>query len=61
MLIAGIDMRLSTDTHDPVKVVDIHVDKNSVQPRQDLLALWLKTLWERNICCDREELKGLQI
>ena len=57
MLVAGIDVRFCPNAHDPVKVVDIHVDKDSVEPCQDLLALWLETLWERDVRGHWEQLK----
>jgi len=56
MFVAGIDVRLSPDAHDPVEVVNIDMDKNSVKSGQDLLALRLETLGEGDICCDRKQL-----
>ena len=56
VLVAGIDVRFCPDAHDPVEVVDIHVDKDSVEPCQDLLALGLETLRERDVRSHGEKL-----
>jgi len=56
VLVAGVDVWFCPDAHDPVEVVDIHVDKDPVEPRQDLFALWLETLGERDVCSHREKL-----
>ena len=57
MFVAGIDVWLGSNAHDPVEVVDINMNKNSVEPSQNLLTLWLETLRERDICCDWKQLK----
>ena len=57
MFVTGIDVRLGPNAHDPVEVVNVDMDKNSVQSGQDLLALRLETFGEGDICCDRKQLK----
>jgi len=56
VFVACVDVRLSPDAHDPVKVVDIHMHKHPVQPGQDLLALRLETLGEGYVSGDRKQL-----
>lgn len=56
MFVAGIYVWLGSNAHDPVEVVDINMNKNSVEPSQNFLALWLETLRERDICCDWKQL-----
>ena len=58
MFVTGIDVRLGPNAHNPVEVVNVDMDKNSVQSGQDLLALRLETLGEGDICCDRKQLKN---
>ena len=57
MLVASVDVWLGTNAHDPVEVVDIHVNKDPVKPRQDLLTLRLETLGEGDICRYGKQLK----
>ena len=57
MLVAGVDMWLSSNTHDPVKMMHVHVYKHSVQTCQNLLALRLETFRKGNVCSDWEQLK----
>ena len=56
MLVAGVDVWLGADAHDPVKVMNIDVNKHAIQASQDLFALRLKSLWEGDISSDREQL-----
>lgn len=48
MLVAGVDMGLRAHHNDPVKVVDVDVDKDSEKAAQDLLADLKEVLWEGN-------------
>lgn len=59
MLVAGVDVGLGPDAHDPVEVVHVHVDKHAVQPRQDLLALRLEALGEGNVGGDGKQLRRI--
>jgi len=56
VFVASIDVRFSSNAHDPVKVVNIDMDKDSIESGQDLLALRLETLGKGDICCDRKQL-----
>ena len=38
VFVAGVDVRLGPDGHEPVEMVDVNVDKDTVETRQDLLA-----------------------
>lgn len=57
MLVAGVDVWLGADAHDPVKMVNIDVNKHAIQASQDLFALRLKSLREGDISSDREQLE----
>ena len=57
MLVAGVDVGLSANAHDPVKVMNIDVNKHAIQASQNLFALRLKSLGEGNISGDRKQLK----
>ena len=57
MLVASVHVGLSAYAHDPVEVVNIDVDKHTIQTSQDLLALRLKSLREGDISSDRKQLK----
>jgi len=56
MLVAGVDVGLGADAHDPVKVMNIDVNKHAIQASQDLFALRLKSLREGNIGGDRKQI-----
>ena len=57
MLVAGVHVGLSAYAHDPVEVVNIDVNKHTIQASQDLFALRLKCLREGDISSDWEQLK----
>ena len=61
MLVAGVDMRLSSNTHDPVEMMHVHVYKHAVQTCQNLLTLRLETFRKGNVCSDWKQLKILII
>jgi hypothetical protein len=48
VFVAGVDVGLCTHHNDPVKVMDVDVDKDPEKAAQDLLADLKKVLWERN-------------
>lgn len=56
MLVAGVNVGLGAYAHDSVEVVNIHVDKHTIQTSQDLLALRLKSLREGDISSDRKQI-----
>ena len=49
-------MGLGADAHDPVEVMNVDVNKDSVEPGQNLLALRLEGLREWNVGGDRKQL-----
>ena len=57
VFVAGVYVGLRSDAHNPVKMMDINVHEHPVQPRQDLLALWLESFWERNVRGHRKQLE----
>ena len=57
MLVAGVDVWLGADAHDPIKVMNIDVNEHAIQASQDLFALRLKCLREGDISSDWEQLK----
>ena len=57
MFVAGVDVGLGPDAHDPVEMMDVDVYEHSVQSGQDLLALWLESFGERNVRGDRKQLE----
>ena len=57
VFVAGVDVGLCPDTHDPVEMMDIDVYEHPVQPGQNLLALWLESFRERNVRCHRKQLE----
>lgn len=57
MLVAGVDMCLSTHAEDAVKVVDVDMDKDTEEPSQDLGADLLEVLGEGNSWVDRDREK----
>ena len=56
VFVAGVDVGLGADAHDPVEVMNVDVNKDSVEPGQNLLALWLEGLREWNVRGDRKQL-----
>ena len=57
VFVAGVDVGLGADAHDPVEVMNVDVNKDSVEPGQNLLALWLESFGERNVRRDRKQLE----
>ena len=57
VFVAGVDVGLGPDAHDPVEMMDVDVYEHSVQSGQDLLALWLESFGERNVRSDRKQLE----
>ena len=57
VFVAGVDVGLGADAHDPVEVMNVDVNKDSVEPGQNLLALWLEGLREWNVRGDRKQLE----
>jgi len=55
VFVAGVDVGLGADAHDPVEAMNVDVNKDSVEPGQDLLALWLEGLREWNVRGDRKQ------
>jgi len=55
VFVAGVDVGLGPDAHDPVEMMDVDVYEHSVQSGQDLLALWLESFGERNVRGDRKQ------
>ena len=55
VLVAGVDVGLSPDGHEPVKVVDVDMHEHSVEPRQNLLANGAEILGERDVSGDWED------
>ena len=41
-----------TNTHDPVKMMNINMNKHPVQPGQDLFTLWLEGFRKGYVCGD---------
>ena len=56
VFVAGVDVRLGPDTHNPVEMMNVDMYEHSVQPGQNLLALWLEGLREWNVRGDRKQL-----
>lgn len=50
VLVAGVDMSLSTHVDDAVEVVDVDMDKDTEEPGEDLSANLLELLGEGNTC-----------
>jgi len=52
VFVAGVDVRFGAHTGHPVKVMDVDVDEDAVQSRQDLLARRVEVARERgsNLC-----------
>lgn len=50
VLVAGVDMSLSTHVDDAVKVVDVDMDKDTEEAGEDLSANLLELLREGNPC-----------
>ena len=50
VLVAGVDMSLSTHVDDAVKVVDVDMDKDTEEAGEDLSANFLELLREGNTC-----------
>lgn len=50
VLVAGVDMSLSTHVDDAVKVVDVDMDKDTEEAGEDLSANLLELLREGNTC-----------
>lgn len=50
VLVAGVDMSLSTHVDDAVKVVDVDMDKDTEEASEDLSANLLELLREGNTC-----------
>ena len=48
VFVAGVDVGLGTHHNDPVKVVDVDMDKDPEEAAQDLLADLQEVLWEGN-------------
>ena len=57
VFVAGVYVGLRANAHNPVKMMHINVHEHSVQPRQDLLALWLESFGERNVRRHRKQLE----
>ena len=55
MFVASVDVRLGPDAHEPVKMVHVDVDKDPVEPRQDLLAHGVEVLREGDVRRDGED------
>lgn len=50
VLVAGVDVSLSTHVDDAVKVVDVDMDKDTEEAGEDLSANLLELLGEGNTC-----------
>jgi len=50
VLVAGVDVSLSTHVDDAVKVVDVDMDKDTEEAGEDLSANLLELLGEGNAC-----------
>ena len=48
VFVVGVDVGLGTHHNDPVKVVDVDMDKDPEEAAQDLLADLQEVLWEGN-------------
>ena len=57
MLVAGVDVRLGPDAHNPVEMMNVDMYEHSVQSGQNLLALWLESFGERNVRGHRKQLE----
>lgn len=55
MLVARIYMRFRSYADDPIKVMDIHMNKHPKETRQDLATQRRKRLWKRNVCGHGED------
>lgn len=49
MLVASVDVSFGADSYQLVKVMNVDVDKDAEQTRQDLLASWGEGIRERDV------------
>lgn len=56
MLVAGVAVRLCAYLQQPIKVVNVHVDKDAKETGEDLLAGGDKGLWKGNIALGGKEI-----
>lgn len=48
MLVAGVDMSFGCHLENPVKVMNVHMHKNTEEPTHNLLADLNEVFWKRN-------------